>query len=60
VIRIFIFRAAISVVLLVTLVAAVAYFYPEKFICVDSGPMVSADVIILLGGGNYERPCRAA
>jgi len=54
------FRAAISVILVMTLVAVVAYFYPEKFLCVDSGPVASADVIILLGGGNHERPARAA
>jgi len=41
------------------LVAAVAYFYPEKILCVDSGP-VTADVIVLLGGGSHERPLRAA
>jgi len=55
----FIFRAAISVILLVTLVAVVACFYPEKILCVDSGP-VKADVIVLLGGGSHERPLRAA
>ena len=41
------------------LVAAVAWFYPEKFLCVDSGK-VSADVIVVLGGGVHERPLRAA
>jgi len=43
----------------VALVTAVAYFYPEKILCVDSGP-VAADVIVLLGGGQHERPGRAA
>ena len=42
-----------------TLIAAGAYFYPEKFLCVDSGK-VSADVIVVLGGGSHERPLRAA
>jgi uncharacterized SAM-binding protein YcdF (DUF218 family) len=37
---------------------AIAWFYPEKFLTVDSGP-VSADVIILIGGG-HERAARAA
>jgi uncharacterized SAM-binding protein YcdF (DUF218 family) len=60
VIRKLFLRAAISVVLMMLLVAVVAYFYPEKFLCVDSGPVASADVIILLGGGNHERPGRAA
>ena len=45
--------------MLLALVAAVAWFYPEKFLCVDSGP-VSADVIVVLGGGVHERPLRAA
>ena len=40
-------------------IAVVAYFYPEKFLCMDSGK-VSADVIVVLGGGSHERPLRAA
>lgn len=40
-------------------VVAIGYFYPEKFLCVDSGK-VSADVIIVLGGGFQERAERAA
>jgi len=59
VIRRLIFRAAIGFGLVLTPVALVAYFYPEKFLCVDSGP-VSADVIVVLGGGLHERPERAA
>jgi uncharacterized SAM-binding protein YcdF (DUF218 family) len=60
-IRKWIFRAAIVVVLLTAVLAAAAYFYPEKFLCVDSGP-VKADVIVVLGGGfgKHERPQRAA
>lgn len=58
-IRKLVFRAAIGVIGLMALVAAVAYFYPEKILCVDSGP-VTADVIVLLGGGSHERPLRAA
>jgi uncharacterized SAM-binding protein YcdF (DUF218 family) len=54
-----IFRAVIGFILLLTTVIIVAYFYPEKFLCVDSGP-VSADVIVILGGGLHERPVRAA
>jgi uncharacterized SAM-binding protein YcdF (DUF218 family) len=60
VIRKWIFRAAIVLILLTALVAVAAYFYPEKFLCVDSGKNVSADVIIVLGGGSHERPERAA
>jgi len=60
-IRKWIFRAAIVIVLLMAVLAAAAYFYPEIFLCVDSGP-VKADVIVVLGGGfgKHERPRRAA
>src|ERR1035437_2912233 len=54
-----IFRVVIYAGLLVALAAVIAFFYPEKFLCVDSG-RVSADVIILLGGGSHDRPERAA
>jgi uncharacterized SAM-binding protein YcdF (DUF218 family) len=54
-----IFRAAKWLFLVVALVAPAAFFYPEKFLCVDSGK-VSADAIIILGGGSHERPERAA
>ena len=54
-----IFRVVIYAGLLVALAAVIAFFYPEKFLCVDSG-RVSADVIILLGGGSHERPEHAA
>ena len=46
-----------AVVLL--LLGGAAWFYPEKFLTVDSGPAV-ADVIIVIGGGSHERPLRAA
>ena len=58
-IRKWIFRAAIGVVLVTVLVAVAAYFYPEKFLCADSGK-AAADVIVMLGGGEHERPVRAA
>lgn len=54
-----IFRALVVAVLLATPIAWVAYYYPEKFLCVDSGP-ATADVIVVLGGGRGERPLRAA
>src|ERR1700722_16580554 len=41
------------------LLAVPAFFLPQKFLCVDSGP-VKADVIVVLGGGSHERPERAA
>ena len=54
-----IFRLFKYAFLPVALVVAVACFYPEKFLCVDSG-RVTADVIVVLGGGVHERPLRAA
>ena len=62
VIRRLIFRMAKLFLLLASvlvLVAAAAWFYPEKFLCVDNGP-VKADVLVVLGGGVHERPLRAA
>jgi uncharacterized SAM-binding protein YcdF (DUF218 family) len=59
VIRKWIFRPAIGIVLLTALIAVAAFFYPEKILCMDSGK-VSADVIVVLGGGSHERPERAA
>ncbi len=53
------FRVSLVIFLTVAAVVAVAWFYPEKFLCVDSGP-VTGDVIVVLGGGLHERPVRAA
>ncbi len=58
-IRKIIFRTLLASVLLTLLILAVAIFYPEKILCVDSG-YVSAEVIVVLGGGSHERPERAA
>jgi uncharacterized SAM-binding protein YcdF (DUF218 family) len=60
VIRKLIFRAFVVGLLLLASLGAAAYYYPEKFLCVDSGNVTAADVIIVLGGGNHERPVRAA
>ena len=57
-IRKLILRTAIIVIALVALVAVLAYFFPQEFLCVDSGD-VPADVLIVLGGGLHERPQRA-
>lgn len=46
-------------VVILALAGCVAWFYPEKFLTVDSGP-VSADVLIVIGGGQHERAVRAA
>ena len=57
--RKWILRMALAVLLLAS--AAIAFFLPQKILCVDSGP-VKADVIVILGGGtgSRERPERAA
>jgi uncharacterized SAM-binding protein YcdF (DUF218 family) len=52
-------RAALIFLALVLALVATAVFYPEKILCVDSG-RVSADAIVVLGGGSHERPQRAA
>lgn len=54
-----ILKAAIVLALLALAIAVFAWFYPEKFLCVDTGKGVTADVIVVLGGGA-ERPVRAA
>ena len=55
----FIFRIARWGFLFALLLGLAAWFYPEKFLTVDSGP-VTAEVIIVIGGGSHERPLRAA
>jgi uncharacterized SAM-binding protein YcdF (DUF218 family) len=52
-------RAALVMLLMAAALGAAAWFYPEKILCVDSGP-ARADVIVVLGGGLHERPERAA
>jgi uncharacterized SAM-binding protein YcdF (DUF218 family) len=44
---------------LLVLLAVAAFLYPQKFLCVDRGP-VRADVLVVLGGGSHDRPERAA
>ena len=58
-VRKIVFRTLLAGVLITLLALAVAIFYPEKILCVDSGK-VAADVIVVLGGGDHERPERAA
>jgi uncharacterized SAM-binding protein YcdF (DUF218 family) len=53
-----IFRAVLGVFLLLVLLVAAAYFFPQDVLTVDSG-MTKADVIVILGGGSHERPLRA-
>jgi uncharacterized SAM-binding protein YcdF (DUF218 family) len=53
-------KILVLLVTLAVLLAAVLFLFPQRFMCVDSGP-VKADVIILLGGGGtHERPEYAA
>ena len=52
------FRLFLLLLLVMGGVAVVGYYYPEKFLCSESGA-VTADVIIILGGGSHERPLRA-
>ena len=49
----------VGVVVLFLSLAVVAVFLPQKLLCVDSGP-VTADAIVVLGGGLGDRPERAA
>jgi uncharacterized SAM-binding protein YcdF (DUF218 family) len=58
-IRKLILRTAIIILILVAVIAVLAYLIPEDLLCVDSGK-VSADVLVVLGGGVHERPVRAA
>jgi uncharacterized SAM-binding protein YcdF (DUF218 family) len=44
---------------LLALLAAVAWLFPQRVLTVDSGP-VKADAIVVLGGGWPDRPERAA
>ena len=42
------------------LVAVAAFVFPQQILCVDSGDNVTGEAIVVLGGGSYERPERAA
>jgi len=52
-------RIVVIAFVLLLLLAAIALAFPQKVLCVDSGP-VQADVMVVLGGGAAERPERAA
>lgn len=55
----FLFKIARLVLMAFIFLAVAAIFFPQKILCVDSGP-VKADVIVILGGGWHDRPERAA
>jgi uncharacterized SAM-binding protein YcdF (DUF218 family) len=52
-------RSGFICLALFVLLGAAAFFFPQKCLCVDSGP-VKADVMVVLGGGSRARPERAA
>jgi uncharacterized SAM-binding protein YcdF (DUF218 family) len=52
-------RGLVSVLGLLALLVLAAFFFPQQVLCVDSGD-VQADALVVLGGGSYERPTRAA
>jgi len=54
-----IFKVLKWAVLLLIVTGVVAWFYPQTFLTVDSGP-VNADVLIVIGGGQHERAARVA
>lgn len=55
----YIFKIIKWTVIVALVLGLIAWFYPEEFLTVDSGP-VTADVIIVVGGGQHERALRAA
>jgi uncharacterized SAM-binding protein YcdF (DUF218 family) len=55
----FIYKIVRWPILILIVLGLAAWFYPEKFLTTDSGP-VKADALILLGGGQHERAVRAA
>src|SRR5271157_3546022 len=44
---------------LLGLLAALAFAFPQRVLCLENGE-VQADVLVVLGGGSHERPARAA
>src|ERR1035437_1982411 len=52
-------RGLVGALGLLALLLSAAFCFPQQVLCVDSGD-VQADVFVVLGGGSYERPTRAA
>ena len=44
---------------LLLLLAIAAFVFPQQILCIDSGN-VAGEALVVLGGGSYERPERAA
>jgi len=53
------FKIVLLVLMTFIFLTVVAFFFPQKVLCVDSGP-VKADAIVILGGGSHDRPEHAA
>jgi uncharacterized SAM-binding protein YcdF (DUF218 family) len=53
-------KIAAVVFTLLVLLAAGLFFFPQTFMCVDSGPAKADIMIVLGGGGSHERPEYAA
>ena len=52
-------RMAFVFFTLFVLLGVAAFLLPQRFLCVDNGPL-KADVVVVLGGGLHDRPERAA
>jgi uncharacterized SAM-binding protein YcdF (DUF218 family) len=52
-------QATLGIIVLVALLLLAAWSFPQQVLCIESGA-ATADAIVLLGGGSYERPTRAA
>ena len=52
-------QIVLGLVALVLVLALAAFALPQEVLCVDSGN-VSGETLVVLGGGSYERPERAA
>ena len=48
-------KLLLGLAILLALLGAAAWFYPEKFLCTDTGKGATADVILVLGGGAREQ-----
>lgn len=52
-------RAALAAAGILAVLLVAALLLPNQVLCVENGPQ-KADVIVVLGGGSFERPLRAA
>jgi len=55
----FVFKLLKWPLIIALLLGLAAWFYPEKFLTIESGP-VTAEVLIVVGGGHHERALQAA